>query len=163
MNESARVESLRELLDRFDGAGAHFRESRRQFLLGVREAVLVCEELAEAYEEQAPVLRQLAAGLLLGRGALDFLLSRVPPMEGEDTARRIEIRLEAMGILRDLLVAELGRIDDAEEPGKKDGLLTVIGVIDQEVERLGESLDRAQRGDDSASADGSIDWIEVER
>lgn len=160
-----RVESIRDFLDRFDAAGAHFRESRRQALLGLREAVIVLEELSEVYGADVPALRTLGTGLLLGRGALDLVVGRIEPLEDDD--RVLEIRLEAMGILRDLLTAELLRTEGAEGGSeRREGILTVIGVIDQEIERLAEELTRAgtaRAGAETESREPGVDWIEVER
>jgi hypothetical protein len=159
-----RVESIRDFLDRFDRAGEHFRESRRQGLLGLREAVIVLEDLAATYGEEVPVLRTLATGLLLGRGALDMLVGRMPPLE--DAERVTEIRIEAMGILRDLLTAELMRSETGEgDAQRRDGLMTVIGVIDQEIERLAAEMARTGSTKVDAKTEPrapSVDWIEVE-
>lgn len=155
-----RVARLRALLDRFDGARGHFRESRRQALLGVREVMLVLEQLADEHADLAPLLRELGTGLMLARGVVDWFVTRVPGLD--DEPRTAEIRLEAVGILRDLVAAELLRQAPDADPARREGLLTVLGVIDTELERLATELADLQTGPRADDTGSGVEWIEVE-
>jgi len=128
----------------------------------VREALLAVEELAGGYREDVPALSGLIGGLTVARGGLDLLIGRVPGADDEHT--RIELKLEAFGILRDLVSAELLRTPtDPESEAKRDGLLNVLGLIDAEIERVAEQLDALlHKQDAGAPSPPTTEWIEVE-
>lgn len=154
-----RARRIRDLLDRFDRSGAHFRESGRQAALGVREALLVLEQLAEEHGHEIPALRQVATSLLLARGLVDLAIMRMPPFE--DALQAAAIRLDALGILRDLLAAELMR--DAASLGdeRREAWTTVLRIVDEEIDRLAhEAADVAVEG--PGANPSSVEWIEVE-
>lgn len=154
-----RARRIRELLDRFDRSGAHFRESGRQAALGVREALLVLEQLADEHAHEIPALRQVATSLLLTRGLVDLAIMRMPTLE--DAMQAAAIRLDALGILRDLLAAELMR--DAASLGdeRREAWLTVLRIVDGEIDRLArEAADVAVQG--PSANPSSVEWIEVE-
>lgn len=137
----------------------HFREARRQTLLGVREALAAFEDLALAYRDDVPALGTLIGLAVVLRGLLDLWLSQIKPLDGDGHAAQTEARIEAFGVLRDLLLAELQRSGD--DVARRDGLLTVIAVIDEEIERLAETL-AAPTKETSTSTPQGVEWIEVE-
>jgi hypothetical protein len=156
---TSRAERIRELLDRFDRSGAHFRESGRQAGLGVREALLVLEQLADEYGHTTPALRQVSTAMLLARGVVDLVLMRMAPLD--DALRTAEIRLDALGILRDLLEAELMRQAERDAAPEQEAWATVLAIVDREIDRLAaEAAEIAVEGPRTPQA--SVEWIEVE-
>lgn len=157
--DDSRARRIRDLLDRFDRSGAHFRESGRQAALGVREALLVLEQLADEYGHEAPALRQVSTAMLLARGVVDIVLMRMAPLD--DALRMAEIRLDALGILRDLLEAELLRQAERGGAPEQEAWATVLGIVDREIDRLAaEAAEIAVEGPRTPAA--SVQWIEVE-
>lgn len=157
--ETSRAERIRELLDRFDRSGAHFRESGRQAALGVREALLVLEQLADEFGHATPALRQVSTAMLLARGVVDLVLMRMAPLD--DALRTAEIRLDALGILRDLLEAELMRQAERGAAPEQEAWSTVLAIVDREIDRLAaEAAEIAVEGPRTPQA--SVEWIEVE-
>ncbi len=157
--DGSRAQRIRELLDRFDRSGAHFRESGRQAGLGVREALLVLEQLADEHGHTAPALRQVSTAMLLARGAVDLILMRMAPLD--DALRTAEIRLDALGILRDLLEAELMRQAERGGTPEQESWATVLAIVDREIDRLAaEAAEIAVEGPRTPRA--SVEWIEVE-
>ncbi len=160
MSETDRVNLIRDLMDRLDGAGVHFRESRRQALLGLRQVVAVLEELASERPDNAGDLKSVETALTMIRGGVDFLIGLIPELV--DRQKGAAIQIEALGLFRDVLSAELLRVDPEADNDQREGLLTAIGLIDQEIESIvagGQSDNR----NEEPEHDDNIHWIKVER
>lgn len=158
MNQDRRLQELQALFADLDAAGQHFAAARREMILGVRELLFAIERSAQPGTVLAGYIGPLQPLLALARNALDRVLLGL----GGDGDQPLPADvLAALQAVRALLSEHLLRLDPAQAQDERRGLLTAIGLLDQEIERhLPAEVDNFQTTPQQ-QANSAVQWIEV--
>lgn len=137
---------FREFVAALEPSREHFRESGRQFLLGVSSAATATSGLLDAMHE-LPGNRNIASGVILLRSLLDLVIARIPALDpnqlGADETVRAA-KLEALFNLRSVLQAERERLQAlGNDPSALSVVDAILAAIGGEIERAATSSNAA--------------------
>lgn len=133
-----RAQEFKELLDHLERSGAHLREGGRQLLLALEELFQVINRALSLAGKDQPFFRTVMAGFVMLQAILSRAVEQIPPLQDEKELLRL--RLDTLGLLRDLLRGELLRLEPGSDAPRKEAILLALGYVDQEMERWGEKL-----------------------
>lgn len=145
-----RVDRFREFLDALEPAQEHFRESSRQFMLGISSGLGASSDLLGALDDSGAT-RQISSALVLLRSVVDLWVAKLPSLQN-DRQLVLQARLEALFNLRAVIQAEQAR--RGEPTGRKEKqirdetLAAILLGINEEIEltvkELGEPEQKAR-------------------
>lgn len=142
-----RVDRFRDFLDALEPAQEHFRESGRQFLLGISSSMEATSELLDDLENISAT-RHISSGLVLARSMVDLWVSRLPSLQN-DRKLVLQARLEALFNLRAVIQAEQARRKEDESGRDRqvrdETLAAVLRGINEEIEQTVQELEQPEQ------------------
>lgn len=147
-----RLLELQALFAEVDAAGIHFRNARVEFAIGMRETLAAVERAVRPGTVLGGYGSALLPLLATGRLALDGWLQG----KGAESAAPPAAFWDALSAVRDLLSTRLMRLDPEHAASERQGLISVLGIIDQEMERRQASKDADEK------SVNRVQWIEVQ-